>query len=93
LGSIGYARYGFADLVPQATRRWNHDVNNFGIYLGGLAPVGTYDTVRLANLGIGHGSIDGGLGYTYFDQKAGHGFSVVTGLTGNFVDPSTNYQK
>src|SRR4029077_20563113 len=53
---------------------------------------GTYDSSRLANLGIGHGAIDGGAGYTYFDPKAGHEFSVVTGLTYNFVNPSTDYQ-
>jgi len=91
-GSISDARDGFGDFVPQATLRWNHNVNNFGIYLGGIAPVGTYDSTSLANLGIGHGAIDGGLGYTYLDEKTGHEFSVVTGLTGNFVNPSTNYQ-
>jgi hypothetical protein len=37
------------------------------------------------------GALDGGLGYTYFDQKAGHEFSAVAGLTGNFENPSTDY--
>jgi hypothetical protein len=32
------------------------------------------------------------VGYTYFDQKTGHEFSAVTGLTYNFINPSTNYQ-
>src|SRR5262249_14287943 len=51
-----------------------------------------YDSARLANLGIGHGAIDAGVGYTYFDQKTGHEFSAVTGLTYNLPNQSTNYQ-
>jgi hypothetical protein len=61
-------------------------------YLTGDIPVGAYNSSNLANLGIGHGAIDGGGGYTYLDQKTGHEFSVVTGLTYNLVNPSTNYQ-
>ena len=53
---------------------------------------GLYDSSRLANLGIGHGAADAGVGYTYFDPKTGHEFSVVTGLTYNLVNPSTGYQ-
>jgi hypothetical protein len=59
-------------------------------------PPGWFDldfvSLRLANFGIGHGAIDGGGGYTYFDTKTGHEFSVVTGLTGNFTNNSTDYQ-
>lgn len=47
---------------------------------------------RLANAAIGHGAADGGIGYTYFDQKTGYEFSAVTGLTYNLVNPSTGYQ-
>jgi hypothetical protein len=91
-GSISDGRDGFGDFFPQATLRWNKGVNNFGIYLGGEMPVGTYDPNRLANLGIGHGAVDGGVGYTYYNEKTGREFSVVTGLTENFVNPITNYQ-
>jgi hypothetical protein len=50
------------------------------VYMMGDAPVGTYDADRLANFGIGHGAIDGGIGYTYFNPQSGHELSVVTGL-------------
>jgi len=60
-------------------------------YLTGDIPVGFYNSSNLANVGIGHGALDGGVGYTYFDPKTGHEFSVVSGLTGNFENPSTNY--
>jgi hypothetical protein len=43
--------------------------------LTGDIPVGAYDPKRLANLGIGHGAIDGGAGYTYFNPQTGHEFS------------------
>jgi hypothetical protein len=91
-GEINDARYGFADLYPQVSLRWNSGVNSWMVYGMGDIPVGTYDSTRLANLGIGHGAADGGVGYTYFDQKTGHEFSVVTGLTYNLVNPSTGYQ-
>jgi hypothetical protein len=82
---------GFYDLVPMFAERWNAGVNNYMAYLTGDIPVGRYSSSNLANIGIGHGALDGGLGYTYFDQKAGHEFSAVAGLTGNFENPSTNY--
>jgi hypothetical protein len=70
-------RQGYNDLLPGATLRWNSGVNNYLAYAQGGIPIGTYDPLRLANFGIGHGGIDGGGGYTYFDQKAGNEFSVV----------------
>jgi hypothetical protein len=91
-GSIGDERAGFGDLYPLASLRWNAGVNNFMVYLTGDIPVGTYDSSNLANFGIGHGAIDGGVGYTYFNPQTGHEFSAVTGFTGNFVNTSTNYQ-
>jgi hypothetical protein len=82
---------GFGDLLPMFAERWNACVNNYMVYLTGDIPIGRYSSSNLANIGIGHGALDGGLGYTYIDQKAGHEFSAVAGLTGNFEDPSTDY--
>lgn len=90
-GSISNSITGFGDLYPQMSLRWNSGVNNWMVYAMGDIPVGDYNSSNLANLGIGHGAIDGGGGYTYFDPESGHEFSVVTGLTGNFTNPSTNY--
>ena len=81
----------FGDLVPQFSVRWNAGVNNYMTYITGDIPVGKYDKSDLANLGIGHGALDGGVGYTYFDEKTGHEFSAVAGLTGNFENQSTGY--
>jgi hypothetical protein len=91
-GSLSDSVTGFGDLYPQASLRWNNGVNNWMTYLTGDIPVGTYNSSDLANLGIGHGAIDGGGGYTYFNPQTGHEFSVVTGLTYNLTNPSTNYQ-
>jgi hypothetical protein len=82
---------GFADIIPMFIDRWNAGVNNYMVYLTGDIPVGLYSSRNLANTGLGHGAIDGGVGYTYFDEKAGHEFSAVAGLTGNFENHSTNY--
>jgi hypothetical protein len=91
-GAIEDGRDGFTDLYPQATLRWNNGVNNWMVYGMGDIPVGTYDSTRLANFSIGHGAADAGVGYTYFDEKAGHELSAVTGFTYNLVNPSTGYQ-
>jgi hypothetical protein len=82
---------GFTDLIPMFTDRWNAGVNNYMVYITGDIPVGLYSSSNLANIGIGHGAIDGGVGYTYFDPKTGHEFSAVAGLTGNFENHATNY--
>jgi hypothetical protein len=82
---------GITDLIPLFTDRWNAGVNNYMVYITGDIPVGLYSSSNLANIGLGHGAIDGGVGYTYFDEKTGHEFSAVLGFTGNFENPSTNY--
>ena len=91
-GSIEDSRMALADLYPMMSLRWNHGVHNFMIYGTGDIPVGTYDSSRLANLGIGHGAADGGVGYTYFNPATGHEFSAVTGVTYNFKNTQTDYQ-
>jgi hypothetical protein len=89
--NIDSTLWGFGDLLPMASVRWNNGTDNWMVYLTGDIPVGAYSSTRLANLGLGHGAIDGGVGYTYFDQKTGHEFSAVLGFTGNFENTSTNY--
>jgi len=61
-------------------------------YATGDIPVGAYDPSRIANLGIGHGAIDGGGGYTYLNPATGHTFSGVAGFTYNFKNPDTQVQ-
>lgn len=94
--TIGLARTqdltSFGDVLPQVTLKWNQGTSNWMVYGTGDIPVGDYDPSRLANLGIGHGAIDFGGGYTYFDPKSGNEFSWVTGLTYNFKNTSTQYQ-
>jgi hypothetical protein len=83
---------GFGDLYPMATLKWNMGVNNFMTYVTGDIPVGNYSSTSLANLGLGHGAIDAGGGYTYFNPATGHEFSAVAGFTYNFINPTTQYQ-
>jgi len=84
--------WGFGDLIPQASLRWNNGAHNWMTYITGDVPVGAYDSTRLSNLGIGHGAIDVGGGYTYFNPQTGHEFSGVLGFTYNFTNQSTQYQ-
>jgi hypothetical protein len=90
--SISDSVFGNGDLYPLATLKWHNGVNNFMIYGTGDIPVGQYSSTRLANLGIGHGAVDGGFGYTYFDEKLGHEFSAVAGFTYNLINTHTDYQ-
>jgi hypothetical protein len=82
----------FGDIYPLATLKWNRGVHNYMVYAMANIPIGAYNPNRLANLGIGHAAVDGGVGYTYFDPTKGHEFSIVTGFTYNFENPDTNYQ-
>jgi len=100
LGPIGFAAsrsvsdslFSYGDLFPQATLKWNNGVHNFMVYGMANLPVGDYDPSRIVNLGLGHWSVDGGAGYTYFNPQTGHEFSIVTGLTYNFTNPHLSYQ-
>lgn len=83
---------GGTDLYPIATLSWNKDDDNWMVYLTGDIPVGAYDAKRLSNIGIGHGAIDAGGGYTYLNQKTGFEFSAVAGLTYNLKNPQTSYR-
>jgi len=82
----------FGDVLPQAALKWNDDVDNYLVYMTGGIPVGSYDPDRLANLGLGHGAMDGGVGYTYLNPDTGREFSIVGGLTYNFKNPDTDYR-
>jgi len=90
--SIGDTVTGFGDLYPLASLKWNMGVNNFMTYVTGDIPVGNYSSTSLANLGLGHGAIDAGGGYTYFNPATGHEFSAVAGFTYNFQNTTTQYQ-
>jgi hypothetical protein len=92
MGSIGDSLTSVGDLYPMASLKWNAGVHNFMTYVTGDIPVGAYDPGRLANLGIGHGAVDGGGGYTYFNPQSGQEFSAVAGLTYNLKNPDTQYQ-
>src|SRR5450631_3608407 len=90
--SIGDTTTGLGDLYPQASLKWNMGVNNFMTYVSGDIPVGNYNSMSLSNLGLGHGAIDAGGGYTYFNPATGREFSAVAGFTYNFMNPTTQYQ-
>jgi len=100
LGTLPFSRFdsisdavtGFGDVFPLATLRWNNGVHNVMTYVFGDVPVGAYDSTRLSTIGIGHGGIDAGAGYTYLNPQTGHEFSGVLGFTYNFTNQSTQYQ-
>jgi hypothetical protein len=99
-GSISFSRsdtindalWGFGDLLPLFSLRWNAGVNNYMVYVTGNVPVGAYDPSRLSIIGIGHGAVDSGFDYTYFNQKTGQEFSGVLGFTSNMTNQSTQYK-
>jgi hypothetical protein len=82
----------YGDLTPIAALLWNHGVNNYLVYITGGIPTGDYSPLRLANIGLGHGSIDAGGAYTYLNAATGNEFSGVAGVTYNFTNPDTQYR-
>jgi hypothetical protein len=91
-GSFDSTLSATGDLAPQVSLRWNQGVHNFMTYATGDIPVGAYEPRRLANLGIGHGAMDAGAGYTYINPKTGYEFSAVGGFTYNFKNTDTQYR-
>ena len=83
---------GMTDLYPIASLAWNNGNNNWMTYITGDIPTGDYNPNRLSNLGIGHGAVDAGGAYTFFDAAKGFEFSAVVGFTYNMENDDTNYQ-
>ena len=90
--TISDTTWGFGDVEPIFQLKWNAGVNNYMTYITGDIPVGAYQSTRLSNIGIGHGAIDAGGGYTYFNPQTGHELSGVLGFTYNFLNNPTQYQ-
>ena len=82
----------YGDLYPTIKLKWNSGIHNYMVYGAGDIPVGDYSPHRLSNIGIGHGAIDFGAGYTYLNPATGTEFSGVGGVTYNFKNPDTQYQ-
>ena len=91
-GFLEDALVSYGDLYPTFKLKWNNGVHNYMVYGAGDIPVGDYNANRLANLGIGHGAIDFGGGYTYLNPASGVELSAVGGFTYNFKNPTTQYQ-
>jgi hypothetical protein len=91
-GSATDGRTAFTDVFWQGSLKWHEGVHNTMFYATGNIPSGTYDPNRLANLSLGFVAVDGGAGYTYLDTKTGNEFSIVAGLTYNFINPDLQYQ-
>src|SRR5262249_44156919 len=91
-GRASDSRDTFSDVFYQGSLKWNQGVHNTMVYVTGNIPSGTYEQARLANLSLGFVAVDGGAGYTYFNPQTGNEFTVVGGLTYNFINPYTQYQ-
>jgi hypothetical protein len=82
----------FGDVFPTATLKWAVGVHNFMTYATANVPLGAYDPNRQATVGLGRWAVDGGGGYTYYDDNSGRELSAVLGFTYNFMNPYTAYQ-
>ena len=91
-GVLSDSLTGVGDLYPLVTLKWNQGVHNYMVYGFGEFRSDPTTSRRLSNIGIGHGGIDFGGGYTYLNPATGIEFSGVGGFTYNFENPSTNYR-
>jgi hypothetical protein len=91
-GSTTDSMTALGDVFPTATLKWNLGVHNFMTYATANVPLGAYDMNRQATVGLGRWAVDGGVGYTYFDEDKGHELSAVVGFTYNFMNPYTAYR-
>ncbi|HVN01810.1 MAG TPA: transporter [Caulobacteraceae bacterium] len=82
---------GVGDFAPIASLAWSAGADSFMVYATGNIPVG-YDPHRLANMGIGHGAVDGGAGYTLRNARGDFEASAVAGFTYNLENAATDYR-
>jgi len=80
------------DLYPQAQIAWADGHNNWMTYITGDMPVGSYNSSRLSNIGLGHSAIDVGGAYTYLNPTSGLEVSATLGFTYNGTNDNTNYR-
>ena len=91
--NISDTAWGFADVVPIVSQRWNFGVHNVMTYITGNIPVGAYDAARLSNIGIGHGAIDGGVRLHLFrSENRARNSRACSALPTTSVNPVTQYQ-
>lgn len=83
---------GGTDLYPFASLAWTRGNDNWMTYLTGGIPLDAYQASRLSSLGIGHGAVDAGGGYTYLGNTTGREFSAVAGVTYNWENSHINHQ-
>jgi hypothetical protein len=83
---------GGTDIYPLASLTWNKGNNNFKTYVTGDIPVGAYSPTSLSGIGIGHGAMDAGGGYTFLNNTTGLEFSAIAGATYNLENKQTNYK-
>ncbi len=84
--------WGFSDVAPAATLGWQKAANSWMVYLTGNVPVGSYESQRLSNMGIGHAAVDAGGGYTYDNPTSRRSVSAALGFTYNLMNPDTSYR-
>ena len=70
-GVLEGSLFSYGDLAPFVELLWSHGVNNYMTYATGNIPAGDYDPLRLPNIGLGHGAVDAGGGYTYRNAATG----------------------
>ena len=90
--SIRQTASGLMDMSPGASLSWTRGMDSWMVYLVGGIPIGTYDSQRLSNVGIGHAAIDSGGAYTYLNSTTGRTISAVVGFTYNFENYDTDYK-
>jgi len=84
--------WGLTDMAPAANLGWERGKDSWMAYLTGNIPVGSYDSQRLSNVGIGHAAVDAGGAFTYYNPMTGQSVSAAIGCTYNFENNSTKYR-
>lgn len=84
--------WGLADVAPSATLGWQHGAGAWAVYVTGNIPVGSYDSTRLSNVGLGRAALDAGGLFTHQEPNGGPSASTAVGVTYNFTNPDTDYR-
>lgn len=85
------ANFNVGDIYLASFVGWHSGNFHWSGTLLGVVPSGSFENGQLSNIALNRPAIDLSVALTYLDPLLGYEFSVVPGITFNWINPATQY--
>ncbi|MGX9982058.1 SphA family protein [Methylobacterium fujisawaense] len=85
------ANFNVGDIYLASFVGWHSGNFHWSGTLLGVVPSGSFENGQLSNIALNRPAIDLSAALTYLDPLLGYEFSVVPGITFNWINPATQY--